>query len=126
LRLGKITSPKLGKFTAPLTRLDRKATSLSVLVASGVRGDGQKVLIALRNMRGESEAAWRAVLDDLPARGLAAPELVIIDGAAGLEKAIAVLWNEYRFSAAPCTSIATCWFTRRRSFTTRSAPTTPT
>jgi putative transposase len=74
--------------------LDRKATSLSVLVALGVRRDGQKVLLALRNMGGESEAAWRALLDDLVARGLAAPELVIVDGASGLEKAIAALWND--------------------------------
>ena len=80
--------------TVVRVRLDRKATSLSVLVALGVRRDGQKVLIALRNMGGESEAAWRALLDDLLARGLAAPELVIIDGAAGLEKAIAALWND--------------------------------
>ena len=51
--------------TVVRVRLDRKATSLSVLVALGVRRDGQKVLIALRNMGGESEAAWRALLDDL-------------------------------------------------------------
>jgi len=75
-------------------RLDRKATSLSVLVALGVRRDGQKVLLALRNMGGESEAAWRALLDDLVARGLAVPELVIVDGASGLEKAIAALWSD--------------------------------
>src|SRR5919106_2519198 len=41
---------------------------------------------------GESEAAWRAVLDDLVARGLRTPEFLIIDGAAGLEKALAALW----------------------------------
>ena len=60
----------------------------------GVRRDGQKVLLALRNMGGESEAAWRVLLDDLVARGLAVPELVIVDGASGLEKAIAALWND--------------------------------
>lgn len=65
-----------------------------MLVALGVRRDGQKVLLALRNMGGESEAAWRVVLDDLVARGLAVPELVIVDGASGLEKAIAALWND--------------------------------
>lgn len=80
--------------TVVRVRLDKKATSLCVLVALGVRRDGQKVLLALRNMGGESEAAWRALLDDLVAQGLATPELVIVDGAAGLEKAIAALWND--------------------------------
>src|SRR4051794_1635364 len=43
-------------------------------------------------MGGESEAAWRAVLDDLVARGLKTPQFLIIDGAAGLERALATLW----------------------------------
>ncbi len=80
--------------TVVRVRLDRKATSLSLLVALGVRRDGQKALLALRNMGGESEAAWRALLDDLAARGLGAPELAIVDGATGLEAALAALWNE--------------------------------
>ena len=73
-------------------RLDRKATNISLLVVLGIRRDGQKVLLAVRNMGGESEAAWRGVLDDLVARGLRTPEFLIIDGAAGLEKALAALW----------------------------------
>lgn len=72
--------------------LDRQATSLSVLVALGVRPDGQKVLLGLKTMAGESEAAWRSLLDDLSARGLRAPELLIIDGGKGLEAALASLW----------------------------------
>src|SRR4030095_10478694 len=56
--------------TVVRVRLDRKATSVSLLVILGVRRDGQKVLLAIRAMGGESEAAWRAVLDDLVARGL--------------------------------------------------------
>jgi hypothetical protein len=43
-------------------RLDKKATSISLLVALGVREDGQKVLLAVKNMSGEHEAAWRALL----------------------------------------------------------------
>lgn len=80
--------------TVVKVRLDNKATNLSILVALGVRRDGQKVLLALRNMGGESEAAWRALLDDMVARGLAKPELLIIDGAPGLEKALAALWPD--------------------------------
>src|SRR5436305_12321098 len=75
-------------------RLDRKATNISLLVVLGIRRDGQKILLAVRNMGGESEAAWRGVLDDLVARGLKTPEFLVIDGAAGLEKALAALWPE--------------------------------
>lgn len=78
--------------TVVRVRLDRKATSISLLVVLGIRRDGQKVLLAIRAMGGESEAAWRAVLDDLVARGLRTPEFLITDGAAGLEKALAALW----------------------------------
>jgi putative transposase len=80
--------------TVVRVRLDRKATSISLLVILGVRLDGQKVLIAVKNMGGESEAAWRALLDDLVARGVNTPELVIVDGAPGLEKALAALWPQ--------------------------------
>ena len=75
-------------------RLDKKSTSISLLVALGVRQDGQKVLLAVKNMGGESEAAWRALLDDLANRGLKTPELAIVDGAPGLEKALAALWSD--------------------------------
>jgi putative transposase len=80
--------------TVVRARLDRKATNISLLVVLGVRRDGQKLLLAVRNMGGESEDAWRGVLDDLIARGLRTPEFLIIDGAAGLEKALAALWPE--------------------------------
>src|SRR3954451_1455904 len=45
-------------------------------------------------MGGESEAAWRSILDDLVARGLRTPEFLITDGAAGLERALAALWPD--------------------------------
>src|SRR6266404_6133463 len=49
--------------------------------------DGQKVLLAIKSMGGESTEAWRSVLDDLIERGLRRPQLLIVDGAPGLEKA---------------------------------------
>src|SRR3981081_3138926 len=80
--------------TVVRVRLDKKSTSISLLVALGVRQDGQKVLLAVKNMGGESEAAWRTLLDDLVKRGLKGPELVIVDGAPGIEKALAGLWPD--------------------------------
>ena len=80
--------------TVVRVRLDRKATNISLLVVLGVRADGQKVLLSVCNMGGESEAAWRGVLDDLIARGLKTPQFLIIDGGAGLERALAALWPQ--------------------------------
>jgi len=80
--------------TVVRVRLDKKATSISLLVALGVRADGQKVLLAIKNMGGESEAAWRTLLDGLIARGLTPPQLVIVDGGSGLDKALAALWPD--------------------------------
>jgi hypothetical protein len=60
------------------TRLDMKATNISVLAAIG----------------GESTAAWRQFINDLDARGLKRPEFVIVDGAPGLEAALIALWGE--------------------------------
>src|SRR5262249_6236525 len=49
--------------------------------------------LAVKNMGGESAEAWRAVLDDLIERGLRRPAFLIVDGAPGLEKAIAAVWD---------------------------------
>jgi putative transposase len=93
-----LSSEEVGRLildgTAVRVRIDRKATAISLLVVLGVRADGQKVLLSVRNMSGESEAAWRAVLDDLVKRGLKQPELAIVDGAPGLEKALCSLWSD--------------------------------
>ena len=98
------------------TRIDKKATNISVPAAIGVRRDGQKVLLSIRNMGGESTAAWRRSgglrgrtaatvlphLDDLDARGLKRPDFVIVDGAPGLEAALVGLWGE-DLPIQPCT-----------------------
>ena len=79
--------------TVVRVRLDRKATSISLLVVLGIRADGQKVLLAIKSMGGESAEAWRTALDDLIKRGLRRPEFLIVDGAPGLDKAIAAVWD---------------------------------
>ena len=43
--------------TVVRVRLDRKATSIVLLVVLGVRPDGQKVLLAVKNMGGETSQA---------------------------------------------------------------------
>ena len=70
------------------TRLDCKATNISILaVMGGAARDGQKMLLFIRNMGGESTAAWHQFLGDLDACRLRRPEFLIADGAPGLEAA---------------------------------------
>ena len=80
--------------TAVKVRLDKRATAISLLVALGVRRDGQKVVLAIESMGGESEAARRQVLEGLASRGLGKPELAIVDGGKGLEAALAAVWDD--------------------------------
>ncbi len=80
--------------TVVKVRLDRRAPGISLLVVLSVPRDGQKVLLSVRNMGGDSEAAWRALLDELNSRGLRTPEFLLIDGGSGLERALAALRPE--------------------------------
>jgi transposase-like protein len=80
--------------TAVKVRLDSKATTILLLVVIGVRADGQKLLLTVKAMGSESAQAWRSVLDDLIRRGLQRPELLIIDGGAGLESALDAVWGD--------------------------------
>lgn len=69
-----------------------KVVSVPVLGVVGVLPDGGKQLLALDLCGGESFAAWKGCLDDLAARGLRAPVLCIIDGNAGLRRAVDLVW----------------------------------
>ena len=87
--------------TVVRVRLDRKATSISLLVVIGVRGDGQKVVLAIKSMGGESTEAWRTVLDDLIKRGLRHPEFLIVYGRAwALQSAASAAGRERRSGRA--------------------------
>ena len=80
--------------TVVRTRIDKRATNVSVPAATGVRRDGRKVLLSIRNTGGGSTTAWAAFPGDPDARGLKRPEFVIVDGAPGLEAALAQLRGE--------------------------------
>ena len=69
-----------------------KVVSVPVLGVVGVLPDGRKQLLALELCGGESLAAWKGCLDDLAARGLRRPVLCIIDGNAGLRRAVGLVW----------------------------------
>jgi len=69
-----------------------KVVSVPVLGVIGVLPDGHKHLLALELSGGESFSAWKGCLDDLVARGLRAPVLAIIDGNAGLRRAVELVW----------------------------------
>jgi putative transposase len=73
-------------------RLAQKIEKLPVAAAVGVRVDGTKVLLGLWAYASEGRAAWGAVLEDLTARGLKVPALVVIDGSKGLRAALAECW----------------------------------
>ena len=72
--------------------MDGRVVSVPVLGVVGVLPDGHKHLLALELCGGESFPAWRGCLDDLVARGLRAPLLAIIDGNAGLRRAVGLVW----------------------------------
>src|SRR5712692_10368469 len=90
-----------------------KVVSVPVLGVIGVLPDGRKHLLALELCAGESFAAWKGCLDDLVARGLRAPVLAIIDGNAGLRRAVGLVW--------PRAAVQRCCVHKLRNLT-RKAP----
>ena len=63
-----------------------------VLVAWGFTEEGERMLLAVMLGMRESYEDWQALGRDLIARGLAAPMLIVADGAPGLTKAIEQCW----------------------------------
>jgi putative transposase len=105
--------------TVVRVRLDRKATSISLLVVLGVRADGQKVLLAIKSMGGESAEAWRTVLDDL-IRRCEDPSSSSSTAHRGSTRPSPPSGTACQFSAARFTSTGTCWHMRPSAFMTRS------
>jgi putative transposase len=80
-----------------------------LLVAYGVRANGQRQLLAFVRAKGESQAAWESFLWDLHERGLAGGQLqlVLSDGCAGLAAAIETIYPRARHQR--------CWVHKMRN-----------
>jgi putative transposase len=66
-----------------------------LLVAYGIRADGERRLLGFVRARGESEAAWEGMLQNLFQRGLKGHQLqlVITDGCGGLAAALQTVYG---------------------------------
>jgi len=62
--------------------------SIAVLCAYGILWSGKKVLLHLAVGDKESTACWEAFLEDMRRRGCPEPFLTVIDGCAGVRKAV--------------------------------------
>lgn len=83
-----------GQYHAARQGTDEKE---GVLSAYALLEDGRPVLLHLDLGPRESYDAWLSFLQDLVGRGLRAPLLVVMDGAAGLMKAVKRVWpHAYR------------------------------
>ncbi len=84
---------------------------VAVLCAYGMLWDGRKVLLHLAVGDKESTTCWEAFLEDLKARGLIDPLLAIVDGNAGVRKAL-----RHKF---PRTLVQRCQVHRMRNVLTK-------
>jgi len=81
----------------------------SVLVALGIKADGEKEVIDFQQVYGESQSAWEAFLNHLYRRGLEGRslKLIIIDGGKGLKAALPLVC-----SGIP---VQRCWVHKTRN-----------
>jgi putative transposase len=82
---------------------------VQMLVAYGVRQDGTRQLLGFLRTKGESQAHWEALLEDLYRRGLKGDQLLLIvtDGCPGLAAAIQTVY--------PRVAHQRCWVHKMRN-----------
>jgi putative transposase len=82
---------------------------VQMLVAYGVRQDGTRQLLSFLRTRGEGQAHWEALLNDLYRRGLKGDKLLLIvtDGCPGLAAAIQTVY--------PRAAHQRCWVHKMRN-----------
>jgi transposase-like protein len=76
----------------PKVRSAGRVVSLPVLVALGVKDTGEKVLLSLMSAGAESTDGWQMLLEDLAARKMGRPQLVMSDGNPGMRAALNRQW----------------------------------
>ena len=80
----------------PKVRIGKKRERVPVLVILGVRADGHRVILDMCLAGEESCASWGELMDSLVRRQLKAPQLAIIDGNAGVERALIKQWPQIK------------------------------
>ena len=95
-----------------------------VICAWGIDENGRRELVSVRLGARESKEDWLELGRDLIARGLAAPRLVVADGAPGQIAAVEEPGHALTVSTAPFTACAISWRRSPRKTTTGSASTT--
>ena len=82
---------------------------VQMLVAYGVRQDGTRQLLGFLRTKGESQAHWEALLNDLYRRGLKGDKLLLVvtDGCPGLAAAIQTVY--------PRAAHQRCWVHKMRN-----------
>jgi transposase-like protein len=95
-----------------------------VSCAWGITETGARELVSVRLGMHEAKEDWLGLGRDLTPRGLAAPRLVVADGAPGLISAIEEIGRALIVSTAPFTASATFWRSCRSQSRTGSALTT--
>jgi putative transposase len=93
-----------GQYHAARQGTDEKE---GVLSAYALLEDGRPVLLHLDLGPRESSDAWLSFLQDLTARGLKDPLLVVMDGAPGLVKAVKRVWPHAIVNGVRCTRCGT-------------------
>jgi putative transposase len=90
-----------------------KRKRVHMLVCYGVKSDGTRRLLAFMRSKGESEADWRGLLEDMFRRGLEGKNLALIvtDGCAGLAAAIRTVYPRAKHQR--------CWAHKMRNIVQR-------
>ena len=76
----------------PVVRIGKQRARVAILVTLAVRTTGERVVLDLRLVGQETAAGWAEAIAALVGRGLRAPALAVIDGNAGLARALSEAW----------------------------------